>query len=190
MDKMKKGVSPLIAVVLLIVIGIGLVAIVVPMIREPTEKTMKEASETSERIFDCKNIDYEIMNPCKCIQGSDSAIWFGIENKKNNEIYNFIFQLVMNDNQIEVSEVWNCLKNGVLCSKECEGEETCPFLVNLNSYEKASVRTKIFSDEEINKVITLNVVPEIVINENKATCKDIIKKINIQSLTTCTPSVC
>lgn len=190
---MKKGISPLIAVVLLIVIGVSLVAIVVPMIRGPTEKTMKEASETSERIFECKDIDYDIMNPCKCgILTGQPAVWLEIENKKNNEIYNFIFQLRMKDNEIKVSRPWSCMKNGVSCTTDkdilCEAqggvERGCPFLVKLGEYEKALIRTERYLS--LGDIESLELIPEIAIENKRFICRDIIKKIYLSNLPLCT----
>ena len=192
---MKKGISPLIAVVLLIVIGVSLVAIVIPMIRQPTEETMKEASETTERIFECKNIDYDIMNPCKCGYNlGQPAVWLEIENKKNNEIYNFIFQLRMKDtNEVKVSRPWSCMKKDILCSDidticGAQGgiESGCPLLVKLGEYEKALIRTEKYSS--LGDIESLELIPEIAIENKRFICKDIIKKINIQSLTACTRS--
>ena len=184
---MKKGVSPLIAVVLLIVIGISLLAIVIPMIREPIEKTMNEASETTSRILGCKEIKFEVNKICK--GGANwgepgSEIWVVIENLKNSQIYNFITKVNSNDN-VETSYPWNC---GIkTCSEEtlqslCPGG--CPYRVELGSYESVATRLKlgILNIIPENTITTIEVIP-VLVSENKLdNCNDAAKKIIVNGV--------
>lgn len=186
---MKKGVSPLIAVVLLIVISISLIAIVIPMIKEPTDKTMKEASETSERILGCKDIKFEVNKIC---EGGDdwgpgtNNIWIVIENLKSNNITNFIAKVNSNE-KVETSYPWQC---GI---RECSTEEFsslcpggCPFRVELGGYETVAIRLKsgILDEEGIpeNEITSIDVIP-VLLNENKLdNCNDAAKKIIINGV--------
>ena len=184
---MKKGVSPLIAVVLLIVIGIGLIAIVVPMVREPTEKTMKEASETTERILGCKDIKFDVNKICKGGSNWGEAgdeIWIVIENLKNNQVYNFISKVNSNEN-VETSYPWQC---GIkICSEEtmqslCSGG--CPYRVELGAYESVAIRLKLGILDSIpeNAITTIDVIP-VLLNENKLdNCNDAAKKIIVNGV--------
>ncbi len=188
MDKMKKGISPLIAVVLLIVIGIGLIAIVVPMVRQPTEKTMKEASETTSRILGCKDIKFDVDRICK---GGDNwgpgtnNIWVVIENLKNVEIYNFITKINSNEN-IETSYPWQCGIRSGGCSElqQIGCSINCPFIVKLQHYESIAIRLEanILSKIPENEITTIDVIP-VLVNENKLdNCNDAAKKIIVNGV--------
>ena len=185
---MKKGVSPLIAVVLLIVIGIGLVAIVVPMVRQPTEKTMNEASETTSRILGCKDIKFNVNRICK--GGSNwegpgnDKIWIVVENLKSNNITNFIAKVNSNEN-VETSYPWLC---GI---RECSTEEFsslcpggCPYRVELGGYESIAIRLEanFFSKIPESEITTIDVIP-VLLNENRLdNCNDAAKKIIVNGV--------
>ena len=183
---MKKGVSPLIAVVLLIVISISLIAIVIPMVRQPTDKTMNEASETTSRILGCKDIKFDVTKICK--GGDDwggpgtNNIWIVIENLKNNEIYNFIIKINSNEN-VETSYPWQC---GIRTCLEkqigCSGN--CPYIVKLQPYESIAIRLEanFFSKIPENEITTIDVIP-VLLNENKLdNCNDAAKKVIINGV--------
>ena len=184
---MKKGVSPLIAVVLLIVISLGLLAIVIPMVREPTEKTMNEASETTSRILGCKDIKFDVDRICEggANWGSGTGnIWIVVENLKNNNITNFLAKVNSNE-KVETSYPWQCDIRE--CSSEefsslCPGE--CPFRVELGGYESIAIRLRsdILNDIPETEITTIDVIP-VLLNENKLdNCNDAAKKISINGV--------
>jgi flagellin-like protein len=133
---MKRGVSPLISVVVLIVVAISLVLFTLPMIKKSTSETMDKASDTSERILSCKDIGYDIVKACR----DGDVVKLEIENERTSVISNFIFQFKMEDNSIVISKSWSCEKNDLECENKDNIDEdnlaceTCPYLVNLGSY--------------------------------------------------------
>ena len=181
---MKKGVSPLIAVVLLIVIGIGLVAIVVPMVRQPTEKTMNEASETTSRILGCKDIKFDVDRICQ----ESGQVKIFVENLKNNEIYNFFVRFV-SSSDVRTYYPWNCESIPNTCIQETD-QSLCyqgigsPYVAHLGAYSSLKFRT--YFDLEnpflISEITTIDVIP-VLVNENKLdNCNDAAKKVIINGV--------
>ena len=148
----KRGVSPLIATILLVGITVMVSVLIFVFIRTMVEEKISETEIQSNILLACsQNLELEYTDPMPCGVGSDMnvTVW----NKSPLDILDFKIQVISN--------VGSYLKEG--------GE--------LSSYSKKlyKIESMGFDVDAVNKI---SFIPVIVLGEINGTCPNIFVEIN------------
>ncbi len=106
----RKGVSPLIAAVLLIVFTIGVATIVMSWVNEYTKDTTEKASENTDQMMDCANTNIDIKDVYINYMGTDTTVKLIAANTGLSDL--------------KVKEAYVMDTNGTRCFMDLTGSDT------------------------------------------------------------------
>ena len=166
---MKKGISPLIATVMLIMLAVILIFLFSRLSGETVGKGLEKGTEIFEGFNNCEEVGFNVER-VYCDPNRTGIALVNIENEKNVEFRDgFVLRAVYNDGEVE--EVGSFLDNTRLRAYE-----------KLNiGFTRKSVGTGIFGQPLYKKIDSIEIIPKVLAGQELKYCQDKMQKIEVKN---------